>query len=179
MWVCVPRADPLNVGAATEPVRVAGVPLNAGAELVPAGVPERIVAGGPLRYGATISCGCSRREDRYNVRAAMLTEQIRYSYELHAAKRNVAWALSEDYFLHIILEPCYYCGVPPANKQTSKSGDKFIYSGIDRISNQLGYTIENTVPCCRTCNRAKSNLTLDEFFTWIRRLIEKMTERQS
>ena len=40
------------------------------------------------------------------------------------------------------------------------------YSGIDRIDSLKDYTIENTVPCCKICNYAKSNLTLKQFQEW-------------
>jgi 5-methylcytosine-specific restriction endonuclease McrA len=46
----------------------------------------------------------------------------------------------------------------------------FIQSGIDRIDNTLGYNIENCVSCCKDCNRAKSDKTLNEFKEWITNL---------
>jgi 5-methylcytosine-specific restriction endonuclease McrA len=40
----------------------------------------------------------------------------------------------------------------------------FIHNGLDRIDNEIrAYTIENTRPCCKTCNTAKLTLSLDDF----------------
>ncbi len=38
-----------------------------------------------------------------------------------------------------------------------------------KIDSTIGYTKENTTPCCSTCNFAKNNLTLNEFKTWLTR----------
>ena len=40
-------------------------------------------------------------------------------------------------------------------------------NGIDRVDNNIGYTEENTVPCCEFCNRAKLNNTEEYFKTKI------------
>jgi 5-methylcytosine-specific restriction endonuclease McrA len=53
---------------------------------------------------------------------------------------------------------CSYCG----DFIQEKSGTK-----LDRIDNSFGYTDENTVGCCRQCNVAKNNYTLEEFKHWI------------
>lgn len=42
--------------------------------------------------------------------------------------------------------------------------------GIDRLNNDKGYTVENIVSCCSICNKAKSNLTMEEFLAWIERI---------
>lgn len=36
-------------------------------------------------------------------------------------------------------------------------------NGIDRKDNQNGYTPENSVPCCKTCNQMKGTLSVEEF----------------
>ena len=57
------------------------------------------------------------------------------------------------------------------SKSEHYNGD-FIYSGIDRKDNEIGYTLKNCVPCCIICNRAKNSLSFDEFLAWIGRLVE-------
>ncbi len=47
---------------------------------------------------------------------------------------------------------------------------EYIYNGIDRTDNDLGYITTNVVPCCATCNYAKKGKTVEEFFTWARRI---------
>jgi hypothetical protein len=41
------------------------------------------------------------------------------------------------------------------------------YNGIDRLNNNLGYCISNSVPCCRWCNYSKNNRTESEFLLWV------------
>lgn len=60
--------------------------------------------------------------------------------------------------------------VPPSNVARAKNGNDFIYSGIDRVDNSIGYTEGNVVPCCITCNKAKSKQTSEEFLKWVQRV---------
>lgn len=34
---------------------------------------------------------------------------------------------------------------------------------IDIIDNNKGYIVDNIIPCCIVCNRAKGNMSLEEF----------------
>lgn len=43
-------------------------------------------------------------------------------------------------------------------------------NGIDRIDSEVGYTKENTVPCCKYCNTAKNTMSYNEFIEWIKRV---------
>lgn len=38
--------------------------------------------------------------------------------------------------------------------------------GLDRIDSTKGYTMDNLVSCCETCNRAKRHMSLAEFREW-------------
>lgn len=59
---------------------------------------------------------------------------------------------------------CYYCGCPP--KRTTRSGqnneDNKI-AGIDRKDNAIGYTIDNCVSACWTCNKLKNVMSDSDF----------------
>ena len=39
----------------------------------------------------------------------------------------------------------------------------FTFNGIDRKNNNLGYTYDNCVTACTTCNKAKNSMTIEEF----------------
>lgn len=39
-------------------------------------------------------------------------------------------------------------------------------NGIDRVDSSKGYTVENSVACCKYCNTAKNTMTESEFYTW-------------
>ena len=47
-----------------------------------------------------------------------------------------------------------------------------IYNWIDRIDSDWWYTKDNTVTCCKYCNRAKMDLKQDEFLSHIKRIYE-------
>lgn len=46
----------------------------------------------------------------------------------------------------------------------------FVRNGIDRVDSAQGYVLTNVVPCCKQCNRAKSDLSREEFLTWVERV---------
>jgi len=93
---------------------------------------------------------------------------IYYEYKRRAIKKWGAFKLTEDEFIYLISDNCYYCGKEPDNikKSLSNSGD-YIYNGIDRLNNIEGYTVDNCVSCCETCNRAKLKMGKSEFLEWI------------
>lgn len=92
------------------------------------------------------------------------------AYAARAKKRGYSFDLSLYEFQILTSRDCHYCGITP--QQIRKQGScptTYIYNGIDRIDNNLGYTFGNCFPCCKTCNQAKSNLTHAEFIAWLRR----------
>jgi len=137
----------------------------------------RFLTRGMLIYGRNKSCGCYKRERMSNMRRKPFGEAARnrlYPFYRNAAKRrNLLFDLSRDEFNSMLIKNCYYCGSYPSNISKSEhyNGD-FIYSGIDRKDNEIGYTLKNCVPCCIICNRAKNSLSFDEFLAWIGRLVE-------
>lgn len=74
---------------------------------------------------------------------------------------------------------CYYCGSLPSNiiKSKHNNGD-FIYNGIDRLNSNLGYELNNCVPCCKKCNRAKSDMTEREFIEWIKKTYRSLKNKK-
>ncbi len=94
------------------------------------------------------------------------------TYVRGAKNRGLSFELTKDEFNAIITQRCFYCGSKPEQilyKQGMQS--KFLYNGIDRINNDIGYEIGNVIPCCRFCNMAKGRHTFSEFEKWIERLI--------
>jgi len=72
-------------------------------------------------------------------------------------KSHFSWKLTLDQFRVLCKKPCTYCDGAEWGK------------GLDRKNNKGDYTIENVLPCCRTCNRIRGDdITVGE----IRHLLE-------
>jgi len=136
---------------------------------------ERIVQGTILVNGKSQSCGCLAREKnslKQKLSPSVATFNNLYSYyKYNAKKRNLEFKLSKEYFKKLVNLNCYYCGAEPNNiiKSDCDNGD-YVYNGIDRANNFLGYIDGNVVPCCIVCNIAKHTMGKDEFFNWIDRI---------
>jgi hypothetical protein len=133
---------------------------------------ERVVRAGNL--GRTESCGCYRRKPKKNRPVGgAARDAVLKLYQRSARRRDHAWELADDDFYRLTALDCYYCGAPPSTVQRSgKYNGEFTYNGLDRVDNALGYTPENVVTCCETCNRAKRDMSYDDFVRWIARLTE-------
>jgi hypothetical protein len=119
----------------------------------------------------TRSCRClqkelvskrSRKEDGY----AIITAFINY-YKRNAKVRKIGWELSRDKVKELILKPCFFCGRLGQTETKTQYNMTLFHNGIDRLDNSKGYTIENSVPCCKTCNLAKNDLSFEEFKNWV------------
>lgn len=76
-----------------------------------------------------------------------------------ARKRQIPWDLENIEAYNLIISKCHYCGLDPKWP--------IARSGIDRVDNFKGYTKENVVACCYTCNTAKGIKTQVEFKEWV------------
>lgn len=125
----------------------------------------------------TKSCGCLTTEKRRNRTIKPFGEStknfayIRYKYG--ASKRGLEFSLTFEECMAMFSSNCFYCNAEPSNviKSNYNNGD-FIYNGIDRVDNNLGYVASNVVPCCKQCNNAKWILSKDEFLKLIKRIFE-------
>lgn len=73
-------------------------------------------------------------------------------------KRGYDMTLTFEEFKNIVSKSCKYCG------------ENIKIIGIDRIDNNIGYILENCVPCCKICNIMKSTLSLEEFISHIKKI---------
>lgn len=133
----------------------------------------------------TLSCGCYLKDFQKNVLPKWLHEKramphgeasknrIFADYKAAARNRDIYFELTRDEFVEIAAKNCHYCGVGPAAKYNFKeTNGQFIYNGVDRKDNDVGYILNNCLPCCTTCNRAKRSMSYDEFINWIKRIKE-------
>lgn len=151
---------------------------------------ETFVGTRSLKSGNTKSCGCLSREQ--SSKNALLAIAKRRKFDPETASIRRRWQsykysdsncdIDFDNFLRMTKQDCHYCGVGPQNRynyfssKSSKGSDfakeegLFIYNGLDRIDSSKFHTMDNVAPCCYTCNRAKNNRTLEEFYKYIDRL---------
>lgn len=136
----------------------------------------------------TFSCGCLKAKNGKKLHLYKKDFGLRtnldlvinnyfLSYKKTAKARGLKFNISRDFLIKLTSQNCFYCGNEPNNKIFKKQNKNVIYksfyvNGIDRLNNNIGYETYNCVPCCFICNRAKSNLSLSEFYQWIERLFE-------
>ena len=75
------------------------------------------------------------------------------TYKRGAESRGYAFELTIKEFNNLWNKPCSYCNTP------------ILDIGIDRKDNSVGYTVDNTIACCTTCNFMKGKLTHNEFIS--------------
>ena len=152
---------------------------------------EKVVVSDNLSSGKSNSCGClraevlSRKGNQYGIyedrEEALL--KVQYSH-LRRRDKNKGFSdtMSFDVFSFLSKQPCKYCGLEyskeiedrlnESKKQKRLSDHVLKCNGIDRVDSSKGYTIENSVTCCKHCNTAKNTMTESDFFKWIKRVYE-------
>lgn len=91
-------------------------------------------------------------------------------YQRRSIKKGFTIELTIDQFIDLASKPCHYCDSLPSNIRR-KDKHTFYYNGIDRIDSSKGYLLDNVLPCCWVCNRAKGDMPYAEFIRWIDRLM--------
>jgi len=136
---------------------------------------ELFVSGHSLRGGNTKSCGCLAKEIHKKPKGEASFHAIIISMRNQARRRDLDWCLTDEQVRSLITQECHYCGAPPAQgcRSPTRNG-AFVYNGLDRVDNTKGYTIDNVVPCCIGCNRAKSTMTIEEFRALIKNIYVRL-----
>jgi 5-methylcytosine-specific restriction endonuclease McrA len=114
-------------------------------------------------------CGCK------NAKAG--SEESGYAsiyatYVAQARLRKKVFELTKDQVIHLSKQSCFYCGTTNGNKFKLNRRAKEVvpYMGIDRIDSSLGYVTSNCIPCCRDCNNAKNDKSVEAFVRYAYRL---------
>jgi len=146
---------------------------------------EKVIKAENLKSGKTKSCGCLNLEKMKERSLGLYINNIKYSPKEATARniwrKNYKDGLSFDDFYILSQMYCFYCGAAPNNKQNSAKEDKkssqyakdhgdFIYNGLDRIDNSKSHLIDNVITCCKWCNYAKRERSVEEFKNWIEKV---------
>lgn len=140
---------------------------------------ECLVNTSALRTGKTSSCGCLSKElTKLRSKKNNYSSSFNALYSLYKGKaksRGIDFTIDIDSFYKLVTSNCSYCNKEPSKLKTHKKYDNvFIYNGIDRVDNDLGYVDGNCTPCCDVCNYAKRQMSVDSFKSWIKSVYEFM-----
>lgn len=139
------------------------------------------------------SCGCKTKETtliaidesnkaRYKKMGCTSTEHNFYSqyrFSDTVRSRKLEFNLTMPEFVKITNSNCYYCGIKPQSMRFSHSkSESQLLNGIDRKDSSIGYTIENVVPCCIHCNRAKMDRNIDDFINWVKLIYQNLHAKE-
>lgn len=119
--------------------------------------------------GYSPQCKTCRREYKRQNAAALAETQKKYrntpaskfsAYKYSAKYRGFKWKLTMKQFLEYWKLPCVWCGVAIET------------IGLDRIDPTKPYQQGNIEPCCKDCNRMKSDLSSPDFIGHVRKIVD-------
>jgi hypothetical protein len=123
---------------------------------------EIIATGWALQHKNYKSCGCNKKlaigEANFN--------RLFYAYKKSAKLRGIYFGITKDEFKNLSKRVCSYCGEGPnqiRHRNLRNGNGDYAYNGLDRLDSGIGYVSNNIVPCCGSCNRAKGNLSYEDF----------------
>lgn len=129
------------------------------------------------RLQPVASCGCYR-DDRIREICSPDPDAVAFrllygTYRKRALQKNIEMTLSDVDFRVITSSNCHYCGQSPYMTIKNKSGSgSYTYNSIDRIDSSVGYTMDNSLPSCHTCNIMKMAMSYDDFLNAVRKIYE-------
>lgn len=123
-----------------------------------------------LQQGSSKSCGHAGKEARLKAnvgntyrRGVFGESSVSHAFcrlRLDAARRGYSFELTREEFGAMVRRDCFYCDSAPATVIAQRNGyGHAVVNGVDRVDNSIGYSSNNTVPCCKSCNSAKNAVT--------------------
>lgn len=129
-----------------------------------------------LRDGHSRSCGClvidivRERSVKLDSGLSKLLRQ----YKASARHRKFEFNLDIENFKILTSSPCHYCGQFPIKISIKQAvAGSYVFNGIDRKNNLIGYTKENSVTCCEPCNFLKKDMPYEEFIRRVNAIVKK------
>jgi len=135
-----------------------------------------------LRINRTKSCkdcAWAKRSKTKSIQVSQNQQMFKRLILDRCKKHNIEISITVEDYGKIIKQNCFYCNDEP--KLTTRfstrkyvNAEPMFANGIDRIDSSIGYTLENCIPCCTSCNYAKHKLTQDEFYEKIRKIYKHL-----
>jgi hypothetical protein len=118
---------------------------------------------------------CGKETEQYNIssfgsycKEHQESGRIYSSYKAGAESRGINFNLPLDLFVEWYdTTSCHYCG------------ERIPTIGIDRFDNSSGYDINNVVPCCKICNKMKSDLPLEKWVEHVYKIIQHLNIKEN
>jgi len=135
-----------------------------------------------LRTGRTkccTDCAWKKRSETKSIQVSQSQQMFKRLILDRCKKHNIEVSITVEDYTKIISQNCFYCNDSP-RKTERFSTRKYVNTepvfanGVDRIDSLIGYTIDNCIPCCTSCNYAKHKLTQEEFFEKIRKIYKNL-----
>lgn len=114
--------------------------------------------------GKTLKRKCCYPANKLPKGQAALNRVIN-AYKCGSKRRCIPFNLNKKQMVLLFRGNCFYCGCKPSKimNDTKWMNGGFIYNGIDRLNNNIGYNSTNCVSCCYKCNVMKNTLSKKEF----------------
>lgn len=138
---------------------------------------NKTVTCGDLRSGHIQSCGCLQHENGQHKKLRPF-EALYNIFVKMSIKRSIECLLTYDDFVKFTsTTACYYCGgsITWTEHNTVKNGQNY---NLDRIDSQQGYTFNNCVVACYTCNAMKLLLSGEAFLKQIEKIHSHQLRRK-
>jgi hypothetical protein len=104
-------------------------------------------------------------------------------YKKRAKVKMLEFKLTIKQALELFESNCYYCNIEPQEIDAIYNGNTVDgickANTIDRLDSNKGYTLDNVVASCNTCNKAKLSMTEQEFIEWITRVYNYKIKKSS
>lgn len=129
-----------------------------------------MVRGSHLRSNATTSCrncGFQKREEN-RTQVSQIEQVFKRLVIDRCKKHNIEIKITALDYEKIGKENCHYCGDLPqkTNRFSSRkyvNTEDLFLNGVDRLDSNKGYTLDNCVSCCTSCNYSKHTLSENEY----------------
>ncbi len=126
------------------------------------------------RVKSSVCCMCNRGSEpnTQSMRA------LYASYRKDARHRGLEFTLTLPQFGELTSGKCSYCGIEPSRLFIKDKGRKlpadggYLFNGIDRTDNSIGYIYENCTTACTECNMSKHARDQQSFLDWIHRIAQ-------
>jgi hypothetical protein len=102
---------------------------------------------------------------RQRLDGTVLRRHMLIQYKRQSVDRGIKWTITDNHFYSLIRGLCYYCGHQPTAMQQ--------FNGVDRFEESLGYTPQNSVPCCEKCAVMKLELSTEELSTQVKHIHDR------